>query len=54
MACTEAYREHIMYSFNAFCIVYDYSAKSVKCVFDMLLVCFCTIHKQFPLWYTIF
>ena len=27
------------------CIVYDNSAKGVKCVFDMFLVCFCAIHK---------
>ena len=27
------------------CIVYDYSAKGIKCVFDMLLVCFCASHK---------
>ena len=26
-------------------IVYDNSAKGVKCVFDMLLVCFCTRHR---------
>ena len=27
MACTEAYREHIMYSFNAFCkVVIRYAA----------------------------
>ena len=107
MACTEAYKEHIEYTFNAFCrvviryaainawrnrdkrrqreisfeylteekfypfytsdnyfidpckqypvticvdsgIVYDNSAKGVKCVFDMLLVCFCTRHGNSP------
>ena len=29
-------------------IVYDYSAKGVKCVFDMLLVCFCASHGSSP------
>ena len=26
-------------------IAYNYSAKGIKCVFDMLLVCFCASHK---------
>ena len=30
------------------CIVYDNSAKGVKCVFDMFLVCFCAIHGNSP------
>ena len=30
------------------CIVYDNSAKGVKRIFNMLLVCFCTSHRCFP------
>jgi hypothetical protein len=31
------------------CIVYDNSAKGIKGVFDMLLICFCASHKKPPI-----
>ena len=49
MDCTEAYKEHIEYTFNAFCRVVIYYAKGVERIHDVFPVCFCASHRNFPL-----